>query len=181
MIATKKELMGVFSDTIILLSLACNVHDRLRQAANKITNSRYSLLHQAVMMILCDSALTRWKSPGLQSCQLFEDLHHTNYQFSVLPLIPSNTKPLTIHFMMMIIWIFCIGLIIPAISWVFFVTRNKSRTFYLASFDFYINDHISVVRPVMILWQGESLMIRSTYWLPSLPLPLRYHVQYIQS
>ena len=59
MIATKKELMGAFSDTIILLSLACNVHERLRRAANKITNSRYSLLHQAVMMILGDSALTK--------------------------------------------------------------------------------------------------------------------------
>ena len=59
MIATKKELMGAFSDTIILLSLACNVPDRLRQAANKITNSRYSLLHQAVVKIVGDSALTR--------------------------------------------------------------------------------------------------------------------------
>ena len=58
MIATKKELMCAFSDTIILLSLACNVHERLREA-NKITNSQYSLLHQAVMMILGDSALTR--------------------------------------------------------------------------------------------------------------------------
>ena len=52
MIATKKELIGAFSDTIILLSLACNVHERLRRAANKITNSRYSLLHQAVMMMV---------------------------------------------------------------------------------------------------------------------------------
>ena len=52
MIATKKELMCAFSDTIILLSLACNVHDRLRRAANKITNSLYSLLHQPVMMMV---------------------------------------------------------------------------------------------------------------------------------
>ena len=59
MIATKKQLMGAFSDTIILLSLACNLPDRLRQAENKITNSRYSLLHQAVVKIVGDSALTR--------------------------------------------------------------------------------------------------------------------------
>ena len=59
MIATKKEVMGAFSDTIILLSLACNLPDRLRQAENKITNSRYSLLHQAVVKIVGDSALTR--------------------------------------------------------------------------------------------------------------------------
>ena len=59
MMAPKKELMGAFSDTIILLSLACNLPDRLRQAENKITNSRYSLLHQAVVKIVGDSALTR--------------------------------------------------------------------------------------------------------------------------
>lgn len=52
MIATKKELISAFSDTIILLSLACNVPDRLRRAANKITNSLYSFLHQPGMIMV---------------------------------------------------------------------------------------------------------------------------------
>ena len=42
MIATKKELMCAFSDTIILLSLACNVHERLRQGCKQ--NHKFSLL-----------------------------------------------------------------------------------------------------------------------------------------
>ena len=42
MIATKKELMGAFSDTIILLSLACNVHERLRLGCKQ--NHKFSIL-----------------------------------------------------------------------------------------------------------------------------------------
>ena len=42
MMATKKELMCAFSDTIILLSLACNVHERLREGCKQ--NRKFSIL-----------------------------------------------------------------------------------------------------------------------------------------
>ena len=42
MIATKKDLMCAFSNTIILLSMACNVPDRLRQGCKQ--NHKFSLL-----------------------------------------------------------------------------------------------------------------------------------------